>query len=622
MARSLTLEQQSRSGSHNISALKSILPFALRYKFHLTMVLVFLTTAAFSTLMVPIAVRFMVDIGFTAENADRIDQYFLFVLLLASVLALSSAGRYYFVMWLGERAVVDIRQSVYDRLMTLSPRFYETEKTGEVLSRLTTDTTLIQSIAGSSASVALRNILLFSGSAIMLVITSPRLSAYFLILAPAVVLPLMTFGRVVRRKSQAAQEKVADTSALASESLDAMQTVQAFTQERFESRRFSEAGEASFSAAHSRFRSQAVMTAIIIFLVFSSIVGILWTGARLVTNGDMTGGQLGQFILYATFLAGSLSSLSEVWGDMQRAAGAAERLVELLNTESDIKAPDEPRAINTPAKGAIEFSDVMFRYPTRDNNAVLENFNLKIQPGEKVAIVGPSGAGKTTVFQLLLRFYDPVRGSIRLDGIDLCDLSPQDLRRQFAIVPQDPVMFSGTLETNVAYGRPDASRKEIIEALEIASLGEFVQELPDGITTQLGPKGVALSGGQRQRIAIARAILRKAPILLLDEATSALDSENERSIQKALTGLIDGRTTLMIAHRLSTIQMADRVIVLDKGGVVESGTHAELMASGGIFAHLAEIQFGQRQPETFESEAENVEKSGSENVTPFPEQSA
>lgn len=608
MARNLSLEQQSRSGSHNISALKVIFPFVLRYKFRMTMVLVFLTAAAFSTLMIPVAVRLMVDIGFTAESADRIDRYFVFVLLLASVLALSSAGRYYFVMWLGERVVVDIRQSIYDRLMTLSPRFYESEKTGEVLSRLTTDTTLIQSIAGSSASVALRNILLFSGSAIMLVVTSPRLSAYFLILAPAVVLPLMTFGRVVRRKSQTAQEKVAETSALASESLDAIQTVQAFTQERYETRRFRKAGESSFSAAHSRFRSQAVMTAIIIFLVFSSIVGILWTGARLVTNETMTGGQLGQFILYATFLAGSLSSLSEVWGDMQRAAGAAERLVELLTTESDIKAPDEPREIEGPAKGAIEFSDVAFRYPTRDNKAVLQGFNLKIQPGEKVAIVGPSGAGKSTIFQLLLRFYDPARGSIRLDGIDLSDLSPQDLRRQFAIVPQDPVMFSGTLETNVAYGRPDATRKEIIEALEVASLGEFVQELPDGITTQLGPKGVALSGGQRQRIAIARAILRQAPVLLLDEATSALDSHNERAIQKALGGLIDGRTTLMIAHRLSTIQMADRVIVLDNGGVVESGTHAELMARGGIFAHLAEMQFGQNPSETNDAGEKKVEE--------------
>lgn len=617
MARSLTLEQQSRSGSRNISALKAILPFAFRYKFHLAMVLVFLTTAALSTLMIPVAVRLMVDIGFTAENADRIDHYFVFVLLLASVLALSSAGRYYFVMWLGERAVVDIRHAVYDRLLTLSPRFYETERTGEVLSRLTTDTTLIQSIAGSSASIALRNLLLFFGSSVMLVVTSPRLSAYFLVLAPAVVLPLMTFGRAIRRKSQTAQEKVADTSALASESLDAMQTVQAFTQEDYESRRFQDAGEMAFSAAHSRFRSQAAMTAIIIFLVFSSIVGILWTGARLVANESMTGGQLGQFILYATFLAGSLSSLSEVWGDMQRAAGAAERLGELLTTQSDIETPDEPLEVKTPVKGAIEFSDVAFRYPTRDNKAVLRDFNLKIQPGEKVAIVGPSGAGKTTVFQLLLRFYDPVRGSIRLDGVDISDLSPQDLRHQFAIVPQDPVMFSGTLETNVSYGRPDASRKDVMEALEVASLGEFVQELPDGVTTQLGPKGVALSGGQRQRIAIARAILRQAPILLLDEATSAIDSDNERSIQDALANLIDGRTTLMIAHRLSTIKMADRIVVIDNGLIVESGTHAELMAGDGIFAHLAEIQFGQEHPGVSDREAPKAEEPRLAIVPPY-----
>lgn len=608
MARSLTLEQQSRAGSHNIPALKAIFPYTLRYKFHLTMVLVFLTTAAFSTLLVPVAVRLMVDVGFTVENADRIDQYFVFVLLLASVLALSSAGRYYFVMWLGERVIVDIRQDIYDRLLTLSPRFFETEKTGEVLSRLTTDTTLIQSIAGSSASVALRNILLFFGSAVMLFVTSPRLSAYFLVLAPAVVLPLMTFGRVVRRKSQAAQEEVANASALASESLDAIQTVQAFTQEEQESLRFRDAGEKSFSAAHGRFRSQAALTAIIIFLVFSSIVGILWTGTRLVTNETMTGGQLGQFVLYATFLAGSLSSLSEVWGDMQRAAGAAERLVELLDTQSDVKAPDEPCEIGTPTKGAIEFSDVTFRYPTRDNKAVLQDFNLMIRAGEKVAIVGPSGAGKTTVFQLLLRFYDPVLGTIRLDGIDISDLSPQDLRHQFAVVSQNPDMFSGTLEANVSYGRPDATRKEVIEALEIASLGDFLRDLPDGLDTQLGPKGVALSGGQRQRIAIARAILRQAPILLLDEATSALDSENEQAIQKALGGLIDGNTTLIIAHRLSTLQMADRVVVIEDGGVVESGTHAELMARDGIFAHLAEIQFGQLQKGAADGKSASVDE--------------
>lgn len=591
MARNLTAEQQSRVGSHNIPALRALFPFVLSYKFHLAMVLLFLTTAALSTLLVPVAVRLMVDIGFTAENAGRIDQYFVFVLGLASVLALSSAGRYYFVMWLGERVVVDIRQTIYERLMTLSPHFYEKSRTGEVLSRLTTDTTLIQSIAGSSASVALRNILLFAGSAVMLVVTSPRLSAYFLILAPAVVLPLMTFGRVVRRKSQSAQEKIADSSALAGETLDAVQTVQAFTQEEAESARFRLTTEASFRAAHGRFRYQALLTAIIIFLVFSSIVGILWTGTRLVTNGSMSGGELGQFILYAAFLAGSLSSLSEVWGDMQRAAGAAERLVELMTEPNDIEGPEDPVTLDSEIKGVIEFSDVTFRYPTRDNQAVLKNLNLTIRQGEKVAIVGPSGSGKTTIFQLLERFYDPIQGSIHLDGIDIRRLSLKDLRQQFAIVHQDPAMFSGTLLENVAYGRQDASRSEVMEAVEVASLGDFVRDLPQGLDTQLGPKGVALSGGQRQRIAIARAILRQAPILLLDEATSALDSKNEQSIQDALVNLIDGRTTLMIAHRLSTIQMADRIIVIDGGSVIEAGTHEELIANDGMYAHLAELQF-------------------------------
>ena len=488
--------------------------------------------------------------------------------------------------------MADIRAHLYSHLLTLSPYFYERTRTGEILSRLTTDTTLIQSIVGASASVALRNIFMFAGASVMLTVTSPRLSAYFLLLAPAVILPLILFGRAVRGQSNKAQEKIANTSALAGESLGAIQTVQAFTQEERERSRFQEMVEQAFRAAKRLIRLQAILTATIIFMVFASIVGILWTGARLVGSGAMSPGELTQFIMYAAFAAASLGALSEVWGDVQRAAGAAERLTELLATKSDIVEREQLVALPEETARAISMEHLTFHYPSRDKIAVLRDFTLHLKPGEKVALVGPSGAGKSTVFQLLMRFYDPQGGAIKIAGVDIRDLALKDLRSEFSLVPQDTAIFGASAGDNIRYGRPEASYEEMLRAAEIATADRFIDELPDGFDTDLGQKGMALSGGQRQRIAIARAVLRQAPILLLDEATSALDSESERLVQEALDKLMEDRTTLIIAHRLSTVLKADRIIVMDKGCVVESGTHDDLVRKDGLYARLAELQFG------------------------------
>lgn len=585
-------EAEERPSSRNVGALIGLLPFVLKYKGRLLLVFFFLTFAASVTLAMTHGVRLLVDNGFAEDAGVSVDRYFGFFFGLAILLAVSSAGRFYFVMVMGERVVADIRKAIYDHLIELSPSFYERTKTGEVLSRLTTDTTLIQSVFGASASIALRNAFMLIGAIIMLVATSPRLSAYFVILAPAVILPLLLVGRRVRGQSNFAQERVADTSAMAGEALGAIQTVQSNTQGPREASRFGQAAEYAFGAGRRRIRSQAVLTATIIFLVFASIVGILWTGARLVSSDpNFSAGDLVQFILLAVVAAGSLGSLSEVWSEIQRGAGAAERLVELLSIESDIKAPEDPVALPGRASGALSFDNVTFKYPTRDHVEVLQDFVLDIKPGEKVALVGPSGAGKTTVFQLLLRFYDPKKGKVTIEGVDLRDLTPSDLRSQFSVVSQEPVLFGTTARENILYGRPDASDAEVEAAAEVASAHTFLEDLPDGYDTDLGPNGTTLSGGQRQRVAIARAVLRDAPILLLDEATSALDSESEHLVQGALDKLMEGRTTLMIAHRLSTILKADRIVVMDKGQIVDIGKHAELVAKDGLYARLAELQF-------------------------------
>lgn len=583
---------EDRPKSRNIGALRGLAPFVLAYRGRLAMVLIMLTIASAATLAMPYGVGILIDNGFSDNETGDIDQYFGFFLALAALLAVSSAGRFYFVMWMGERVVADVRKAVYDHLVGLSPTFYEKTKTGEILSRLTTDTTLIQSVVGASASVALRNFFMLIGAIILLVYTSPRLSAYFVVLAPAVILPLLLVGRRVRGQSNVAQEKVADTSALAGEALGAIQTVQSFTQERRESKRFSETVEFAFRAGKRRITSQAMLTATIIFLVFSGIVGVLWAGARLVASDpNFTGGELAQFILYSVLAAGSMGALSEVWTEVQRAAGAAERLVELLNVKNDIDAPQNPKVLATPIKGALTFDHVTFKYPTRDHVEVLQDFTLTIAPGEKIALVGPSGAGKTTVFQLLLRFYDPISGSIRIEDTDIRDLDPVDLRSQFSVVSQSPVIFGTTAKANILYGRPDASDEEVAAAAQVATADRFLEALPDSYDTDLGPNGVTLSGGQRQRVAIARAVLRGSPVLLLDEATSALDSESESLVQGALDALMEDRTTLIIAHRLSTILKADRIVVMDEGRIVDIGGHKELVAKGGLYARLAELQF-------------------------------
>lgn len=583
---------EDRPKSRNIGALRGLAPFVLKYKARLAMVFIMLTMASAATLAMPYGVGVLIDNGFSDNGTGDIDQYFGFFLALATLLAVSSAGRFYFVMWMGERVVADVRKAVYDHLVGLSPTFYEKTKTGEILSRLTTDTTLIQSVVGASASVALRNFFMLIGAIILLVYTSPRLSAYFVVLAPAVILPLLLVGRRVRGQSNVAQEKVANTSALAGEALGAIQTVQSFTQERRESARFSETVEHAFLAGRRRITSQAMLTATIIFLVFASIVGVLWAGARLVASDpNFTGGELAQFILYSILAAGSMGALSEVWTEMQRAAGAAERLIELLNVPNDIEAPESPKALPTPIKGALAFDHVTFKYPTRDHVEVLQDFTLTIAPGEKIALVGPSGAGKTTVFQLLLRFYDPVSGSIKIEDTDIRDLDPVDLRNQFSVVSQMPVIFGTTAKENILYGRPDATDDEVAEAARVATADRFLEDLPQSYDTDLGPNGVTLSGGQRQRVAIARAVLRGSPVLLLDEATSALDSESESLVQGALDALMENRTTLIIAHRLSTILKADRIVVMDEGRIVDIGRHDELVAKGGLYARLAELQF-------------------------------
>jgi ATP-binding cassette subfamily B protein len=476
-------------------------------------------------------------------------------------------------------------------VLSLSPSFFETVRTGEVLSRLTADTTLVQTVVGSSASFALRNLLMSVGSLTMMFVTSPKLAALSLIGVPLVVAPIIIFGRHVRKLSRDSQDRLADTSAYAGEVLNAIMTVQAFTHEEVDRSQFRHAVEDAFAAAIRRTSMRAFMTAMVIFFVGAGIVIVLWVGASDVLAGRMTGGELSQFILYAVFLASGMGAVSETWGDVQRAAGATERLMEILSTEPSVKAPLAPLPLPRPARGAIAFDDVTFRYPSRPDSKALHGVSFGVQPGEAVALVGPSGAGKSTMFQLLLRFFDPQDGHILFDGVDIATVDPRELRRNIALVAQDPAIFSGTISENIRYGRPEASEAEIRRAAEAAAADEFIQRLPEAYETKLGERGITLSGGQRQRIAIARAILRNAPLLLLDEATSALDAENERLVQQGLANLMSGRTTIVIAHRLATIQRLKRIIVMDQGRIIAEGSHAELVGRGGLYARLASLQF-------------------------------
>jgi ATP-binding cassette, subfamily B, bacterial len=571
--------------------LLALIPYVMRYRLQVAAAMVALLVAAGATLIVPLAVKRMIDFGFSAERIELIDQYFAAMLAVAGVLAVASAARYYLVTIIGERVVADLRAAVFGHLTELSPGFFDTTRSGEITSRLTADTTQIKSAVGSSVSVALRNLVLFFGSSVMMAVTSPRLSLYVILAIPVIVLPLVAFGRLVRRRSRTAQDTLADASAYAGELIGAIRTLHAFTNEKLAQSRFGAAVERAFTAARDSTRARALLTAIIIFLVFGSVVLILWVGAQDVLAGRTTPGTLGQFILYAVFAASGLGQLSEVWGELSQASGAAERLTELLAVEPDIKAPAHPVALPEPARGEVTFDRVHFAYPARPDAPVLDGVSFAVKPGEKVAIVGPSGAGKSTVFHLLLRFYDTNAGTIALDGVRVGDADPRALRQRIALVPQDVAIFAASIAENIRFGRPDAAEADIVRAAELAAAAEFIDRLPQRYETQIGERGVTLSGGQRQRIAIARAILRDAPLLLLDEATSSLDAESETQVSAALTRLMQGRTTLVIAHRLATVLSCDRILVLDQGHIVEQGTHAQLSAAGGLYARLAKLQF-------------------------------
>lgn len=579
------------SGRPRLRPLMALVPYVGRYRWRALAALVALGIAAVATLAVPVAVRRMIDNGFSTERVGLIDQYFAVMIGVVAVLAVASALRYYLVISLGERVVADLRTDVFNHVTRLSASFYDSARSGELLSRLTADTTQIKSAVGASASIALRNLVLFFGSATMMVITSPRLSGFVLAVIPVIVIPLVGFGRMVRRRSRGAQDSLADASAYAAELIGAVRTMQAYTNEALAGSRFGEAVERAYRGAIFSTRARAILTAIIIFLAAGSVVVILWIGAQDVLAGRLSAGTLSQFVLFAIFAASGLGQLSEVWGELSQASGAAERLTELLAIAPDISAPPNPVPLPVPARGAVAFGDVHFAYPMRPQSEILHGVSFAVEPGERVAIVGPSGAGKSTLFHLLLRFYDPASGSISLDGVRLTDADPRAIRSRIALVPQDVVVFGGSVAENIRFGRPDASDADVVRAAELAQAMEFIRRLPKGMDTPVGERGVTLSGGQRQRIAIARAILREAPLLLLDEATSALDAESETLVQSALETLMRQRTTLVIAHRLATVLSCDRIVVMDQGRVVEEGTHAALAAADGLYARLARLQF-------------------------------
>lgn len=589
-AAAINREAAQRDKSRELRPLLKLWPFIRRYKGLLALALGFLLVATIATSSMPIIARYVIDNEFSAESLSVGVSYFGWFFFAVLIFSAAAAARYYFITRLGERVVADLRKAVYNHITSLSPAFFEITKTGEILSRLTTDTTLIQTVVGSTVSIALRNMLGGFLALVLLISTSPNLAGAALLIIPAIIGPIIVLGRILRRLSRSSQDRVADTSAFAGESLGAIQTVQAFTHEEYDRAEYGEAVESAFFVALKRIQARSVLSMIVYFLVLNGMLFIVWLGARAMFANEMTGGELFQFVGYAMMLAMSAGSLSEVWSEIQRAAGAAERLMELLAVEPQIKAPANPVAMPEPL-GRVRFDNITFTYPTRPEVAALNNYSIAVEPGERVALVGPSGAGKTTVFQLLLRFYEPQEGNIFIDGVDITQAIPQEVRARISVVQQDPVIFSGPLIDNIRYGRPEASDAEVKEAAVIALAHEFIEKLPKGYNTELGERGLMLSGGQRQRIAIARAVLRNAPILLLDEATSALDAESERLVQEALEHVMKGRTTLVIAHRLATVVEADRIIVMDEGRVVDMGTHQELTAKGGLYAHLASLQF-------------------------------
>ncbi|MGD1039023.1 MAG: ABC transporter transmembrane domain-containing protein [Roseiarcus sp.] len=575
----------------SLNALRPLLPYALVYRGRILGAFAALIVASGATLVVPIAVRLMIDRGFSDAHSGLIHLYFGALIGVVAVLALASGSRYYLVMTLGERGVADLRGDLFAHLTRLDPSFFDAEKTGEIVSRLSADTTQLKATFGSSASIALRNFFMFIGAIALMVITSPKLSAYVLVAIPVIVLPLYAAGRAVRERSRLAQDTLADATAFATESLTAVRVMQAFVAERFTAARYRAAANDAYAAARAMTRSRAIVTVAAMFLAFASVIVVLWLGAEDVIAGRMTGGELSQFLLFAVLGASALGQLSEVWSEVSQAAGAAARIGEILAVEPRIVAPRAPLALPSPARGEVAFRGVGFAYPGRPDEAVLHDVSFRVAPGEVVAIVGPSGAGKTTLFQLLERFYDPTRGVVALDGVDIAEVDPKALRARIALVPQDAFIFGASVADNIAYGAPDATRADIVEAAKRAAADGFVAALPQGYDTPLGERGATLSGGERQRLAIARAILKNAPVLLLDEATSALDADNETLVQGALDALMKGRTTLVIAHRLATIVNADRILVMDGGCIVEEGAHASLLAAGGLYARLARLQF-------------------------------
>ncbi len=582
-----TTDKKRRS----LKPLTSLFPYLKRYRGLVAGALIFLCLAAATTLALPIAIRRMLDHGFQASDSAFINKYFAMMIVMAIVLAVASALRYYYVITIGERVVADLRRDVFAHVTKLSPSFFDVNQSGEIVSRLTADTTQLKSAVGATASLALRNTILCLGAVGMMIATSPKLAIMVLAAIPVIVFPLVGFGRSVRQRSRAAQDTLAEASSYAGEVIGAARTLQAFNAEEAARGRYSGAVESAYEAARSAIRSRALLTGVAIALVFGSVVGVLWYGAQSVLAGTMSGGTLGQFLLYSLIAAGSLGTLSEVWGELSQAAGAAERLHELLAEHPAIAAPAVPKALPEPAQGSIAFDDVHFSYPSAKTKSALNGLSFSVAHGETVAIVGPSGAGKSTIFSLILRFYDPASGTIRLDGVDIREADPQAVRARIAIVPQDTTIFASSIHDNIAFGTPNACRAMVEAAAEAAQASEFIGRLENGFDTIVGERGVTLSGGQRQRIAIARALLRDAPLLLLDEATSALDAESETLVQKALDGLMRDRTTIVIAHRLATVLKADRILVLDDGRIVEEGTHQSLIQQGGLYAKLARLQF-------------------------------
>lgn len=584
-------EARNRPKSNNLRPLARLLPYLVRYRTQVILAMLALLVAAATTLIIPVAVRRVLDHGFTAETSEVMDQYFGAMLAAVAVLAASSSIRFYLVMWLGERIVADVRDALFRHLTMLTPSFYESQQTGEVVSRLTSDTTQIKSAFSSTASVALRNTITFLGAVIMMIVTSPTLSGLAALAIPAIVLPLVTYGRRVRRLSRKAQDTLAESAAFAQERLSAISTVQANTQEPQINNTFASATREAFDAARKRTLARAILTFAVILVSTGAIVVLLWYGAHRVVAGTMSPGLLSQFVLYAVFAASSLGQLSEVWGEIQLAAGAAERISELLDEQPAIASPPHAITPTQRVKGAITFENVSFIYPSRPDMPVLNDISFAVKSGETVALVGPSGAGKSTIFNLLERFDDPTIGTVAIDGTSISKFDLRELRSNIALVPQDPTIFSGTIAENIRFARPDATRDEILAAARSARVDEFAERMPDKYETRLGERGVTLSGGQRQRVAIARTILRDAPILLLDEATSALDAESEAMIQQALERVTKDRTTLVIAHRLATVRNADRIIVLDKGSIAAQGTHAQLLKKSPLYARLAKLQF-------------------------------